>query len=153
MAIHFADALVEISNGKIVAFIFQFTLGALYFLLFMKLSKLEKLSYKLIVGLTVVNYGLNLVATVFWANNNHPNFDSTDIISSLIWFGFSVYCFLYYFQRKNIFLSEKTAVVNEKPQTIVQSADITKKQICYCRKCGASIPSDSIFCPSCGEKI
>lgn len=153
MAIHFADAIVEISNGKIVAFVFQFTLGALFSLLFVKLSKLEKSSYKLIIGLTVVNYGLNLLATIFWVNNNHPNFDIGNVIGSFIWFGFSIYCSLYYYQRKSIFSAKKAALEIENPQTIVRIEDTSNKQICFCRKCGASIPSDSVFCPCCGEKI
>ena len=117
------------------------------------LTKLEKSSFKLIVGVTVRKYGLNLLSTVCWAMNNHPNFDITSVVGSLIWFGFSVYCFLYYYQRKSIFSSAKDIATIKKTQTVTQNDSMTTKQICYCRKCGASIPPDSIFCPCCGEKI
>ncbi len=153
MAIHFGDCLVEISNGKIVAFVFQFVSGALYFWLFTKLKKLEQPSLYLIIGLTAVYYGINLISTIGLVSNNHPSFDNTSIISSLIWFGLGIYISLYYYQRRSIFTPKKKKTEAIIARSDTKISDVASKQICYCRKCGASIPSDSVFCPCCGEKI
>ena len=153
IAIHFADALAEISNEKIVAFTYQFVVGILYLCLFIKLQKLENPSLYLIFGLTSVFYGFNLIATIILARINNSNFDSLSVVSSFIWFCVGVYISLYYYQRREIFISNDEELLVNDVQSNTRDINESNEQICYCRKCGASIPSDSVYCPSCGEKI
>lgn len=50
--------------------------------------------------------------------------------------------------------SKRTVTSDEEKNTPLERAiPPTKNTVFFCRKCGARIPSDSVFCQKCGEKV
>lgn len=54
-------------------------------------------------------------------------------------------------QREQAGIIEEKPFVQDKQQ--VEKRETTASKNLFCRKCGAKIPSDSAFCPECGERV
>lgn len=69
-------------------------------------------------------------------------FEASDIGALLGKISINVPSFIYYYKRRPLFFDDINKVKIENDDSIM-----------YCRFCGKEIPSDSFYCPSCGNKI
>lgn len=149
---HFADAIIEIQNMKVVAFVFQLTHAVLCLILYFRLGKFKKYSYGILLFLTVITYGVNFLATIIIANKISPYYE-IDVTASVIWFALAAMVFMYYEHRKPLF--QKTHVIEDSlpGSSYIDESDMTQNNVLYCRICGKRIPADSVYCPKCGTRL